>query len=128
MPHLIWKMLSSIKNGLLARKKSIIYPYKNFSKQILTVLYREGFICGFRAFPSNPNLVEIFLKYNSGKPVISKILSVSKPGKRVYVPVSGLWKLDTSLQTLILSTPKGVLCDKYSRKFNLGGELLFIIR
>lgn len=128
MQHLVWKMLSTIKNGLLARRKSIVYPYKIFCNQVLKVLYKEGYINGYRLLPSNSNKIEIFLKYNHSKPAIAKIVSVSKPGKRVYVSVFSLWRLNTSLHTMILSTPKGILSDKESRKAHLGGELLCIVQ
>jgi small subunit ribosomal protein S8 len=127
MRHLIWNLLSAIKNGLLARKKVIIFPSTLLCNQVLTVLYKEGYISGFRLLPDNSRFIEIFLKYNFGKPVVSKILSVSKPSKRVYISVLDLWKFNTCLHTLILSTSKGILSDKESRKLSIGGELLYII-
>ena len=128
MQHSIWKMSSTIKNGLLARKKSVKHPSKSLCKQVLKTLYKEGYINGFRNVPGNLTMIEILLKYNSGKPAISKLYAVSKPGRRVYVSVSSLWKLSTSLQTLIISTPRGVLSDKECRQKHLGGELLFVIQ
>lgn len=121
-------MSSTIKNGLLARKKSVTHPSKSLCKQVLKALYKEGYINGFRNVPGNFTNIEILLKYNSGKPAISKLYAVSKPGRRVYVSVSSLWKLSTSLQTLIISTPRGILSDKECRQKQMGGELLFVIQ
>lgn len=128
MQHFIWNLLSAIKNGLLARKKVIVFPYSFLCNQILVVLYKEGYISGFRLLPNNSGFIEIFLKYYLGRPTISRILSVSKPSRRVYISLSDLWRSNTCTQTLILSTSKGILSDKLSKKLNLGGELLFIIR
>jgi small subunit ribosomal protein S8 len=95
--------------------------------QVLKVLYSEGYINGFRINPKDLNSVEIFLKYNNGKPAVKKIQSMSKPGRRIYASINALWKLETSLLTLVVSTPKGILSDKQCRKFHQGGEVLCIV-
>jgi len=127
MQHSIWKMYATINNGLLARKKSVIHPQKNICTNVLKVMYKEGYINGFRTYPLDTRCFEIFFKYHGGKPVINKIQSISKPGRRVYVSVDTLWKLETSLLTIIVSTSKGILSDKQCRKFSQGGEVLCVI-
>lgn len=127
MHHSIWSMYSNIRNGLMSHRKSIIYPKNLLCSKILQVLYKEGYINGFRTYPLNVKYFEIFLKYHNGKPAINKIQSISKPGRRVYVSIDTLWKLDTSLLTLIVSTSKGVLSDKLCRRFSQGGEVLCVI-
>jgi small subunit ribosomal protein S8 len=124
MNQLVSNVVSHIKNGFLAQKKMICCPYTLFCKQILSVLYKEGYISGFYFSSSRVN---VFLKYIFGRPVVSKILSVSKPSKRIYVTVYDLWRLSTSYQTLIISTSLGVLSDKDCRKRHVGGELLYVI-
>jgi small subunit ribosomal protein S8 len=95
--------------------------------QILRVLYKEGFINGFRYVSAERKKVEIFLKYIDGKPAIKKVRTVSRPGRRIFVAVDALWKLETSLLTFLVSTPKGVLSDKQCRKFHQGGEILCFV-
>jgi small subunit ribosomal protein S8 len=128
MQHSIWKMYSTIQNGLLAHKKSVIHPHKAICVNVLKVMYKEGYINGFRKLPDQPNKIEIFLKYNNGKPAICKLASISKPSRRIYTRVESLWKLSTSLQTLIVSTPRGVLSDRECRKLRLGGEILCVLQ
>ena len=120
-------MYSKMKNGFLAKRKTVFHPYKTFCIKTLTLFYKEGYINGYRLSPTNSKKIEIFLRYSNGKPTLSKIFSVSKPGRRVYLSISDIWKLNTSLRTLILSTSKGILSDKECRKFHIGGELLCII-
>ena len=91
-------------------------------------MYKEGYINGFRKLSDQSNKIEIFLKYNNGKPAISKLSTLSKPSRRIYLKVGCLWKLSTSLQTLIISTPRGVLSDKECRKLRLGGEILCVLQ
>lgn len=128
MQHSIWKMYSTIQNGLLAYRKSVIHPHKAICVNVLKVMYKEGYINGFRKLPDQPTKLEIFLKYNNGKPAICKIASISKPSRRIYTGIENLWKLRTSLQTLILSTSCGILSDKECRKLHLGGEILCVIQ
>ena len=68
--------------------------------------------------------LEIELKYFDGTPVIREISRVSKPGRRVYVAVKNLPRVNNGLGISILSTPKGVMADHSARDANVGGELL----
>jgi len=68
--------------------------------------------------------LEIELKYFDGQPVIREISRVSKPGRRVYVAVRNLPRVNNGLGVSILSTPKGVMADHDAREANVGGELL----
>lgn len=127
MQYSLWSMFSTIRNGSVARRKSVIHPKNSLCLKVLRVLYNEGYINGFRTYPGNFNNVEIFLKYGNSKPAVNNILSMSKPGRRIYVSVTTLWKLKTSLLTLIVSTPRGVLSDKECRKCYQGGEVLCVV-
>jgi small subunit ribosomal protein S8 len=64
------------------------------------------------------------LKYFDGEPVIREMSRVSKPGRRVYVAVRNLPRINNGLGVAILSTPKGVMADHDARDANVGGEVL----
>ena len=112
----------------MVKKKSVICYTKPLCIRVLKVLYTEGFISGFRILPNNQKKIEIFLKYSSGKPLIINVISLSKPGKRLYISNSTIWKLSSALHTLILSTSKGVLSSNECKLKNIGGELLLVLR
>ena len=128
MQHSFLKMLSIIKNGLMVKKKSVICYTKPICIRVLKVLYKEGFISGFRILPNNPKKIEIYLKYSNGRPLIINVVSLSKPGKRMYVSNNTMWKLSSAMYTLIISTSKGVLSSNECRLKNIGGELLIVLR
>ena len=128
MNHLLWDMLTRLRNGHKARKLSILHPKSKLCSQLLDIFYKEGFILGYRVSKINSNRFEIFLKYYKEKPVMNKITNLSKPSRRVYISVQNLWKLNTGLSLLILSTSKGILSDKDSRRLNVGGEVFCIIK
>ena len=122
-------MLTRIRNGQTTNKKIVDAPASRFRKNVLEVLKREGFIRNFEEKQMRPgiNFFEIELKYYNGKPVISEIKRVSKPGRRVYSSIKNLQKTYNGLGISILSTPRGVMSDNEAREANVGGEVLCTI-
>lgn len=119
-------MLTRIRNGGQAQKKTVASPESRFRKHVLDVLKREGYIRDYTSDEIRPGVREltIQLKYHAGKSVISEIKRVSRPGCRVYSAIGDLGRVYSGLGISILSTPKGVLSDKEARQANVGGEIL----
>ena len=126
MSDTLGDMLTRIRNGQTTNKKVVDAPASRFRKNVLEVLKREGFIRNFEEKEMRPgiNFFEIELKYYNGKPVISEIKRVSKPGRRVYSRANSIPRVMNGLGLAILSTPKGVMSDKSARTNNVGGEVL----
>ena len=129
MSDTLGDMLTRIRNGQTTNKKVVDAPASRFRKNVLEVLKREGFIRNFeeKEMRSGINFFEIELKYYNGKPVISEIKRVSKPGRRVYSSIKNLQKTYNGLGISILSTPRGVMSDNEAREANVGGEVLCTI-
>ena len=129
MSDTLGDMLTRIRNGQTTNKKVVDAPASRFRKNVLEVLKREGFIRNFEIKEMKPgiNFFEIELKYYNGKPVISEIKRVSKPGRRVYSSIKNLQKTYNGLGISILSTPRGVMSDNEAREANVGGEVLCTI-
>ena len=129
MSDTLGDMLTRIRNGQTTNKKVVDAPASRFRKNVLEVLKREGFIRNYEEKETKPgiNFFEIELKYYNGKPVISEIKRVSKPGRRVYSSIKNLQKTYNGLGISILSTPRGVMSDNEAREANVGGEVLCTI-
>ena len=129
MSDTLGDMLTRIRNGQTTNKKVVDAPASRFRKNVLEVLKREGFIRNFEEKEMRPgiNFFEIELKYYNGKPVITEIKRVSKPGRRVYSSIKSLQKTYNGLGVSILSTPRGVMSDNEAREANVGGEVLCTI-
>ena len=129
MSDTLGDMLTRIRNGQTTNKKGVDAQASRFRKNVLEVLKREGFIRNFEEKEMRPgiNFFEIELKYYNGKPVISEIKRVSKPGRRVYSSIKNLQKTYNGLGISILSTPRGVMSDNEAREANVGGEVLCTI-
>jgi small subunit ribosomal protein S8 len=127
MQHALWKMYSSIQNALKVNKKVVYCPFHKFSYRVLSFFYKEGFINGYRLSPTKKGFLEISLKYNSGKPVIQNLLSPSKPGRRIYVSTKSLWKNQSSLNSSLVTSSKGLYSEKDCRRFRYGGENVVVL-
>lgn len=119
-------LLARIRNGQRASKSTITSPASNLRANVLEVLKREGYIRGYSKQDLRPGVTELTveLKYHEGKPVISEISRVSKPGRRVYSKIADLPRVANGLGISILSTPRGVMSDAEARTANVGGEVL----
>lgn len=125
--YLLWNMFSNIKNGQLAQKSFIIQRKKQLIEQFLNILWDEGFIIGYKVSKTDKKTLKIFLKYNTGKPVINTIKFISKPSRKIYFSTKQLWKLKPNNTLIILSTNHGLLPDFKCKKLNIGGELFVSI-
>ena len=119
-------LIARINNAQMRKKPKVSTPGSRLRVSVLDVLKNEGFIRGYAAVDHSDGRseLEIELKYFDGEPVIREMSRVSKPGRRVYVAVRNLPRVNNGLGVSILSTPKGVMADHDARDANVGGELL----
>jgi len=119
-------LIARINNAQMRKKPKVSTPGSRLRVSVLDVLKNEGFIRGYAKVDhaDGRSELEIELKYFDGEPVIREISRVSKPGRRVYVAVRNLPRINNGLGVAILSTPKGVMADHDARDAHVGGELL----
>jgi len=120
MGYLIWNTLINIKNNQKTKKSYIILKNHKICINILTILWDENFISGYKEI--NTNFIKVFLKYIGKNPVLINIKFLSKPSKRFYLSVKQCWKIKTDSTILILTTSKGFLTLESCKKYNIGGE------
>jgi small subunit ribosomal protein S8 len=119
-------LIARIANAQQRKKPKVSSPGSRLRVSVLDVLQNEGFIRGYSSVEHKDGRseLEIELKYFDGEPVIREISRISKPGRRVYVAVRNLPRINNGLGVAILSTPKGVMADHDARDANVGGEVL----
>jgi small subunit ribosomal protein S8 len=122
----IGDLITRIRNGQKARRKSVESPASKEREAVLRVLLEEGYIAGYvRCSGKNGfDVLNVTLKYNNGCAAIQSIRRISKPGRRVYSSVAKLKPVCNGLGINILSTSKGVVSDGEARKIFAGGEVL----
>jgi small subunit ribosomal protein S8 len=126
-------MLTRIRNAILASKLHVSVVKTNINEKICQILENEGFIESFSLSTTNPNEFNIQLKYKKnlshgigglGKPCITNLKRISKPGLRVYTNSREIPKVLGGMGILILSTSKGLITDQEARSLKIGGEVL----
>jgi small subunit ribosomal protein S8 len=123
----IGDMLTRIRNAGRVRHAATSCPSSKLKLSIAKVLSDEGFIGEFRAEVGDEHkpTLHLNLRYtDAGAHMIDGIKRVSKPGRRVYVASDEIPKVRNGLGMAVLSTSKGVMCDRDAREQKLGGELI----
>ncbi|MBI2612270.1 30S ribosomal protein S8 [Candidatus Kaiserbacteria bacterium] len=115
-----------LKNAAAIGKPSVSVPFSNFKLAIAETLKNAGYVKTVEKKGKKvKKVLDITLTYNEGKPAISGVKRISKPGRRVYRGARELFAIRYGHGALILSTPKGVLTNADARKQKVGGEALF---
>jgi small subunit ribosomal protein S8 len=121
-------MLCRIRNAQMGRKEAVSMPSSQQKAAIAKVLKEEGYINEFKVEgDAKKPLLTISLKYYEGRPVISELSRVSKPGLRVYRKKGDLPKVLNGLGIAIVSTSKGIMTDRQARQIGTGGEVVCYI-
>lgn len=119
--------LTRIRNAQDAKHKFVDISLSKMKVEIANILKEKGFIENFIQNDAKRKM-RIFLKYIEGrKGLIRKLKRVSKPGRRIYQPVSKIPRVLGGIGTAIISTSKGVIDDAKAKELKIGGEILCYI-
>ncbi|KKP93194.1 MAG: 30S ribosomal protein S8, small subunit ribosomal protein S8 [Parcubacteria group bacterium GW2011_GWC1_38_6] len=125
MTDTISDMFNRIKSAQAVSKETVMVPFSNLKYEIAKILQKEGFIEKVeKKGRSSKKIMDIVLKYNDKKPVISGIKRISKSGQRVYIRSKKIRKVKEGYGVAIVSTPKGLMTDKEAKKARFGGEII----
>ena len=119
-------MLTRIRNGQSAGRLRVSMPSSKLKVSIATVLRDEGYVHDFEVTEGDGGhpVLSVRLKYHEGRPVISRIDRVSRPGLRIYRGKGDLPVVMGGLGIAVVSTSRGVMADRAARTEGLGGEVL----
>merc|ERR1712050_155005 len=110
------------KNGQIAKRDYVIQKRKKICESFLRVLWKEGFILGYKIDQKDASQIKIFLKYRNKTPVINAIRPISKPSRPIYYTIKQIWKIDSNKEFIIFSTNKGIKSITECKKLKIGGE------
>jgi len=118
--------LTRIRNASRAEHEKVDIPSSKLKTRMAEILKDEGFIRNFRVIEDNKQgTLRVYLKYGAGsEKIISGIVRVSRPGRRIYVTKDKIPTILGGMGVAILSTSHGVMTDRQVRKQHLGGEVL----
>ena len=119
-------LLTRIRNAGRARHISLSCPASKIRVAVARVLADEGFLGEVSTEPGKSHdVMTIALRYgDDGNWIMDGLRRVSRPGRRVYVGAGEIPRVRQGLGMTILSTPKGVMCDRDAREAKIGGEVI----
>ena len=119
-------LLTRIRNASRAEHEKVDIPSSKLKVRLAEILKEEGFIKNFRLIEDDKQgVLRVYLKYGAGgEKIISGLVRVSRPGRRVYVKKDKVPHILGGMGVAIVSTSRGVMTDRDTRKHQLGGEVL----
>ena len=119
-------MFTKIRNAQAVKKETVSIPYSKIKMEIAKILLKEKYINEInRRGKKNKKSIELSLSYGKkGEGVIKHISRISKPSRRVYMPVKKIRPVRQGYGIMIFSSAKGLLTDKEAKKEMVGGEVI----
>ena len=124
-------MLTRVRNAVMAGQGQVAMPSSKIKAEIARILKDEGFVESFEVVDDEKTSFKVLrlkIKYvgerRERRPVLSGIVRVSTPGRRIYSKKTEIPWVLSGLGVAILSTPKGVMTGARARQLGVGGEIL----
>ena len=118
--------LTRIRNAQMAGHEKVDMPSSKIQVCLAQILKQEGYVRHFKTVKDNKQgMMRVYLKYDeAGKPLITQIDRVSRPGLRVYVGADKIPQVMSGYGLAVLSTNQGLLSGREAQEKKIGGEVL----
>lgn len=123
--------ITKIRNAYRAGHTRVVLNHSNVIESIVTLLAKENFINSFHILEKDPERglnfkkISLNLRYtNSGRPVLTGIERISRPGRRTYVKAAAAPRVYNNTGCAFISTSRGLMVDRDARNQNVGGEYI----
>lgn len=121
-------MLTRIRNGQKARKRTVSVPSSKVKLAVARVLVEEGYLDDVTVEEDGIRRnMTITLRYHDGEPVIEHVSRASRPGLRLYAGASEIPRVQGGLGLAVVSTSRGVMSDRRARAEGHGGEVICLV-
>ena len=114
-------MLTRIRNAGAVGLAGVDLPHSKLKETVAKALVEAGYLA---KVSTKGGVLSLELASSKGKPAITGIRRVSKPGRRIYVGAGKLPRVRQGLGTAVVSTSQVVMSADTARKRKLGGEIL----
>jgi len=118
--------LTRIRNASMRKLEVTKLLHSKMMESIVDIFQKKGYIESYNVVeePGNKKYINVVLKYEDNKPVITEIKRISKPGRRIYRGKEEIKRFKNGYGTIVVSTSKGVLPNDVAYKEGVGGEVI----
>ncbi len=126
MNDMIADGLTRIRNAYMRKLEYTTLLHSKTVEAVVANLAKKGYVDNFKVITKGvKKTINVTLKYDENEqPVINELKRVSKPGRRVYKPVTEIKKFKNGYGSLIISTSQGVMVGEEAYRNGIGGEIL----
>lgn len=118
-------MLTRIRNAIAVRKVEVSLPHSKAKEAVARLLKESNFIDDVAVQEDQVGkILTVKLNDEHGQARITKIVRLSKPGRRYYVHARDIPVVKRGRGMIIISTSKGVMTGDRAKTENVGGELI----
>ena len=123
--YTIGDFLIQLKNGYMAHKKEVAYPYARIVDSLGKILADEGNIKKASIVENDGRkMVNVELLYKNKRPALKDVKLISKPSIHRYVTKTKIKRFAGNFGISVVSTSRGVMTGKEALKQGVGGELI----
>ena len=116
-----------LQNAAMVGKREVVVPRSAHLVAIARKLVALGFVERIEDKADERSFTVTLAYDEKGASRLRGVKRLSKPGRRLYAPASGMHRVKGGTGARILSSPKGIVSDAEARRTHVGGEALFDI-
>nr|YP_010123559.1 30S ribosomal protein S8 [Acer laurinum]QRF95743.1 30S ribosomal protein S8 [Acer laurinum] len=125
-------IITSIRNADMDRKETVRIASTNMTKNIVKILFQEGFLENVRKLVENNKYFFVLtLRHRRNRKgpyrTLLNLKRISRPGLRIYSNYQRIPRILDGMGIVILSTSRGIMTDRAARLEGIGGEILCYI-
>nr|YP_009643599.1 ribosomal protein S8 [Acer laevigatum]AWH62834.1 ribosomal protein S8 [Acer laevigatum] len=125
-------IITSIRNADMDRKGMVRIASTNMTKNIVKILFQEGFLENVRKLvENNKYFLVLTLRHRRNRKgpyrTLLNLKRISRPGLRIYSNYQRIPRILDGMGIVILSTSRGIMTDRAARLEGIGGEILCYI-
>ena len=119
-------LLTRLRNASRVKHNQVVVPYSKLKHDLVKILVKEAYLKDVSVSGKKPQekMLQVGLKHQKGRPAITGIKRISKPGVRRYVKYQGLSRLLLGRGTTLISTSRVLMTARQAQKAKLGGEII----
>lgn len=123
------KFILKLKNASSVRKESLYVEYSQLRKDIIILLYNEGFLLSFGSvLHAKSNVIDILitLRYIYNKSLLEDLKLLSRPSHVRYMRLLDIYNIPDRRFVVFLSTDRGLITALRCKTLKVGGKILFV--